>query len=421
VTRRLVLFGLLVCAAAVAALVVPLGVSARDTVRAAAIDEAQARAQETAVLLSGSGVGAVDALLPGAPAGDGTLSVVLPDGSVLGPDPGPGLDPAFGAARTGRAVTVENGDGVLAASPATGPDGTSVVLVGLGAADLRTGLGPSLTALALAGGVLLAAAAVTAVVLARRTAAPLTEMAGVAHEMADGDLEVRAATSGVTEVAEVGVALNRLAGRVQELLAAERRSSADLAHRLRTPLTALAVDLDAVQDGEVRARLRDDLDAVQVSVDEIITSRRRPEREGLRAVSDAVEVVAARTAFWAVLAEDQQRPLQVRLAAGPLWVRLPREDLEAAIDVVLQNVFVHTTEGTGMTVEVVSGTQGGAVISVEDAGPGWSSASATRPGSTGLGLDIAARAAEASGGELRRETAMGGGAKVRLALGPPSD
>lgn len=420
-TRRLVLFGLLVCAAAVAALVVPLAVAARDTVRDAAIDGAQARAQDTAVLLSGSSADAVQALLPGVPAGDGALTVVLPDDTLLGPALGPEFGPAVGAARTGRAVTVQNDNAVIAVSPATGPDGTSVIAVTLDSADLRAGLGRSLTALAVAGLVLLGAAAVTAVVLARRTAAPLTAMAGVAHDMADGNLDVRAAPSGVPEVADVGVALNRLAGRVQELLTAERRSSADLAHRLRTPLTALAVNLDAVEDSEARARLRDDLDAVQASIDEIITSRRRPEREGLRAVSDAVEVVAARTAFWTVLAEDQQRELDLRLAPGPLWVRLPRIDLEAAIDILLQNVFVHTPEGTAMTVEVAPGPNGGALVAVDDAGPGWSSRPADKTGSTGLGLDIAARASEASGGLLRRETASGGGARVVLTLGPPSD
>jgi signal transduction histidine kinase len=420
VTRRLVLFGLLVCAAAVAALVVPLGVAARDTHRAGVVDAAQLRSQETAVLLSGARADAVGALLPGAPSGAGTLSVVLPDGAIEGDEPDPGVAPAIEASRTGWTVSVQTTSGVVAASPATGPDGRSVVLVGLDATDLRAGLGPSLVALAVAGTVLLVAAGVTAVVLARRTAAPLTDIAGVAHEMADGDLDVRASSSGVPEVAEVGVALNRLAGRVQELLAAERRSSADLAHRLRTPLTALSVDLDSVADGEARARLRDDLDAVQASVDEIITSHRRPEREGLRASSDAVEVVAARTAFWAVLAEDQQRRLEVRLAPGPLWVRLSRADLEAAVDIVMQNVFVHTPEATGMTVQVSPREGGGCLVAVEDAGPGWSSVPTRRAGSTGLGLDIAARAAEASGGQLHRETTAHGGARVVLDLGPPA-
>ncbi len=420
-TRRLVLFGLLVCAAAVAALVVPLAVAARDTVRDSAIDAAESRAQEVAVLLSGSRADAAEALLPGAPSGVGTLAVALPDGRVLGTDLGSGERAAIEAARTGRAVTVENAGGVITASPAMGPDGTTVVLVSLDAADLRAGLGPSLVALLVAGVVLLGAAAVTAVVLARRTSAPLTDMAGVAHEMADGDLDVRAHPSGVPEVAEVGVALNRLAGRVQELLAEERRSSADLAHRLRTPLTALSVDLDAVGDDAVRARLRDDLDAVQTSVDEIITSRRRPEREGLRAASDAVDVVAARTAFWTVLAEDQHRSLDVHLAPGPLWVRLAREDLEAAVDVLLQNVFVHTPDGSGLAVRVEPRTGGGAVLAVEDSGPGWASTPTAGPGTTGLGLEIASRAAEASGGSLRKESTASGGARVVLDLGPPAD
>ena len=374
-----------------------------------------------AVLLSGSRADAAEALLPGAPSGVGTLAVALPDGRLLGPDPGPVDQPAIPAARNGRAVTVETDGGVVAASPASGPDGTSVVLVTLDAADLSVGLGQSLVALLVAAVLLLGAAAVTAVVLARRTAAPLTDMADVAHEMADGDLDVRADSSGVAEVAEVGVALNRLAGRVQELLADERRSSADLAHRLRTPLTALSVDLDAVTDDHVRARLRDDLDAVQTSVDEVITSRRRPEREGLRAVSDAVEVVAARTVFWAVLAEDQHRSLEVRLASGPLWVRLAREDLEATVDVLLQNVFVHTPEGTGLGVWVRPRDGGGATVTVDDSGPGWRSTQAARPGSTGWGLEIAARTAEASGGALRRESTTSGGARVVLDLGPPAE
>jgi signal transduction histidine kinase len=224
----------------------------------------------------------------------------------------------------------------------------------------------------------------------------------------------------VPEVADVGVALNRLAGRVQDLLDEERQSSADLAHRLRTPLTALAIDLDAVDDDTVRERLRDDLDAVQANVDAIIHSRRLPEREGLGARCDAVEAVAARSAFWAVLAEDQRRPLDLRLAPGPIWVRLPRHDLEAAVDVALQNVFVHTPEGTPFAVEVSPLAGGGARLVVADSGPGWQDEPAGRLGTTGLGLDIAERSAVASGGRLRRETGPSGGARVVLELGPPT-
>ncbi len=431
-TRRLVLFGLVVCSAAVLALVLPLAFAARDTARDGAVEAAQARAQETAILLTGADPDDVPQLLPGAPTGVGTMGVVLPDGTVLGDASGEGSAEAVAAAQRGRAVSVAAGRDVVVASPVVAADGrTAVVLVRLSAADLRTGLAASVAALAGAALVLLATAGITAVVLARRTASPIVEVADVAHQMADGDLGVRASTSGIPEVAEVGVALNRLATRVAELLAEERRSSADLAHRLRTPLTALAVDLDAVLDDQVRARLGDDLTAMQLSVDEIIAARRRPEREGVWARCDAVEVVRARAAFWAVLAEDQHRAFEVRLPKAPQPVRLTREDLETAIDITIQNVFVHTPEGVGFSVDVVprAGPDGadesarGTEVVVTDRGPGWAAQGSGhgphRPGTSGLGLQIASRTAQASGGALTRETGPDGGARVRLRLGAP--
>ena len=45
------------------------------------------------------------------------------------------------------------------------------------------------------------------------------------------------------------MAVNRLAGRIGELLAAEREAAANLAHRLRTPLTALRLDAEALPAG----------------------------------------------------------------------------------------------------------------------------------------------------------------------------
>ncbi len=421
-TRRLVWFGLLVCAAAVLALVLPLGFAAQDEARSEAVASAQVRAQETAVLVAGVATGAVEAAAAAAPPGPGSLTVVLPDGTTVGDDPGPGTEAAVTTARTGRAVSVAVGSDVVVASPAVGSEGTAVVLVRLSASDLRVGLGESLAALAAAGIVLLAASGATAVYLARRTAEPITEVAEVAHRLADGDLQARATVSGVPETVAVGQALNRLAGRVQELLEEERRASADLAHQLRTPLTALTVDLDAVADPDVRARLDDDLSTLQEAVDEIIRGARRPSREGLLARCDAVEVVGARAEFWRVLAEDQRRDFEVALAPGPLPVRLAHEDLETAVDVVLQNVFVHTPEGTALRLSVSPRADGpGALLVVEDEGPGWAAEPAGRTGTTGLGLDIVARTAEASGGRFLRDRSAAGGARAVLVLGGPTE
>ena len=54
--------------------------------------------------------------------------------------------------------------------------------------------------------------------------------------------------SGPYEVAEVGQAVNELADRIKALLASARLAAADLGHRLRTPLTALRLDVEAMGD-----------------------------------------------------------------------------------------------------------------------------------------------------------------------------
>jgi signal transduction histidine kinase len=108
-----------------------------------------------------------------------------------------------------------------------------------------------------------------------------------------------------------------------------------------------------------------------------------------------------------------EQSLPVRVAAG---------DLGAALDALLGNVFAHTPEGTPFRVTVRPRPGGGAEVSVSDTGPGLPDAAIERgrsgAGSTGLGLDIARRTAEASGGALRISSSAAG-TTVVLALGPP--
>ena len=84
-------------------------------------------------------------------------------------------------------------------------------------------------------------------------------------------------------------------------------------------------------------------------------------------------------------------------------MRVSAEDLGAAVDALLENVFAHTPEGTGMSVAVELGRVD-AWITVADEGPGIGHGSVDRGrsagGSTGLGLDIVRRTAEASGGRF---------------------
>jgi signal transduction histidine kinase len=101
------------------------------------------------------------------------------------------------------------------------------------------------------------------------------------------------------------------------------------------------------------------------------------------------------------------------------------DDLVTCTDILLENVFAHTPEGVVLAVRLSPRAGGGAWLVVSDDGPGFGDADpgqrgVSRGGSTGLGLDIARRIAEASGGPLVTGRSASGGAVVTLSLGSPT-
>jgi signal transduction histidine kinase len=258
--------------------------------------------------------------------------------------------------------------------------------------------------------------------LARSLVRPLGALALAADRLASGDLTARATVTGPPEVRRAANGLNRLAIRIGDLLAHERESVADLSHRLRTPLTALRIDAESLQD----SRLLDGVTAMERTVSEIIRqARRQPGGPAQQITCDAAAVIADRAAFWRPLAEDQERRMSVEVAAQPALVQASRDDLAACADILLENVFTHTPEGSDLAIRLSRRTGGGAWLVVTDDGPGFPSAGPVRRGrsgggSTGLGLDIARRIAEESGGTLTVGRSASGGGSVTLGFGPPA-
>lgn len=258
--------------------------------------------------------------------------------------------------------------------------------------------------------------------LARTFVRSTVDLAAVSHRLGHGELDARADTSAPGELGVVATALNGLAGRIAEALREERETIADLSHRVRTPLTSLRMEADSLADPEEAARVAAGVDAVNRAVTDVIQLARR--RGAAPDFADAAEVVRERVAFWAVLAEDTERSVTVDILAGPLPVALARADLEACVDALLGNVFAHTPHGTAFRVALSSFAAGGAVLTVEDAGPGLPDDDVVRrgvsgAGSSGLGLDIVRRAAERTGGSVRLDRSELGGLRVVVeVLGP---
>ncbi|GAA0963859.1 HAMP domain-containing sensor histidine kinase [Kribbella koreensis] len=369
----------------------------------------------------------------------GRISVRLPNGTTLGdPPPGGVADPKpipgdddgddddHGPPKLSTASFRAIGDGKATDISVDTKTGPASICIYLTAEELYHGL-PTRLAILLGGSLLvLLLSVIGAELVSRRMARPLEETARTAERLARGDVDARAPTTGPAEVAKVGAALNGLADRIDEVIAVEREAVADLSHRLRTPLTALRLQVEALPDRERAEELNTQVNSLERTLTAVISAARRPQREGRVPHCDAVEVTRARAAFWAPLFEDQGRDLVLDLVQPPAMVRASADDLSAALDALVENVVAHTPDGTPariiLTRQPVGGTTG-VLIVVADEGPGIPLGAGERGrsdrGSTGLGLDIARRCAEAAGGRLTIHPNLPSGSSVHLTLASP--
>lgn len=423
--RRLLVLVAATTSLVLVAFLVPLALLLRTVAADRAVQGATVEAQALSPLVATSDPAALQLTLQQLNATPPTgFTVFLPDGSVLGAPAG--RSPLVELAARGTSATgdVDGGREIVFAVRDRSA-ATAVIRTVVPDAALTAGVTRSWLLLAALGVLLLATSLLLADRLGRRVVRAAGELAATSHRLAAGDLTARAATDGPGELAVVATALNGLAARISDLLREERETVADLAHRVRTPLTALRLDAEALRDPEDARRIGAGVDGVQRAVSRAIEQARRRGSDAGGAC-DAAAVVRERLAFWAVLAEDTDRAVDVDVPAGPVPVALPRAELEAALDAVLGNVFAHTADGTRFAVRLIP-TVDGAEIGVCDAGPGLPPGAdalrrgASGAGSTGLGLDIARRAAERSGGHLGLRPGPLGGLEVVLSLRGPAD
>jgi signal transduction histidine kinase len=443
--RRLVALAATTTIMVALAFLIPLAVLVRTLARDRALSAAELEAQSLAPVLALTRdttalEAAVRATTPGA---NGRLVIILPDGTKVGGPPAGGdagstgndtADPReadnLALARKGRAFSAPARGGIEVLVPvALETDQTAVVRVLVPNSTLRRGVASAWGVEAALGITLVASAVFVADRLARTIVRPVDALADAAVRLGEGDLSVRINPEGPPEVKQVAVAFNLLGDRVGELLEAERELVADLSHRLRTPLTVLRLDAEGLGNPEEARRLADSVDELERAVTGVIRQARRPVQDDIVvAETDAATVAADRLAFWAPLAEDQDRPFEFVGAdaegkdrpTGSTTVPVPADELEAALDALLGNVFAHTPEGTAFRVEVRALSDGGISLAVEDAGPGLSPDFVERgvsgAGGTGLGLDIVRRTAEAAGGVFRIGRSAAGGARIAMEL-----
>jgi len=301
----------------------------------------------------------------------------------------------------------------------------AVVEVFIPNAELHRGVSTAWYALAGIGMGLVIISVVVADRLAAKVVGSARQLAAAAGALGEGELEVRVSPSGPRELVEAGIAFNVMAERIMALLANERELVADMSHRLRTPLTALRLDAETLDDGRSGDRIRSAIASLEGEVDKLIRVARNqstamettePQR------CDLAEVVRDRMVFWSAVAADQGRTCKTAGVALPVPVTVQRSDLVAALDALLGNVIRYTPQGVPFEVAVSRRKDGHVALRVDDGGPGIPDPDralqrgASDQGSTGLGLDIVKRVAEAGRGAVNIGRSRLGGASVVILM-----
>ena len=258
--------------------------------------------------------------------------------------------------------------------------------------------------------------------IGRRISLPLRSLADAARDFRPGEDQPQLTESGPTDVREVTAAFNLLRFRVTAMLDEKDRMLGAIGHDLRTPLAALRVRIESVEDEADRARMADTIDEMNRTLDDILSLARlgRPSEPpvdvDLSALVDAV-VEDFRDLGDDVTFEDGARlPMKLRPA---LMRRAVRNLIENAIKY-----------GRSATVRIAPAADR-VTITVADQGPGippdrladvfapftrLETSRNRQTGGIGLGLALARAIINDAGGEIRLHNRPGGGLDAIIEL-----
>lgn len=265
--------------------------------------------------------------------------------------------------------------------------------------------------------------------VSRSAVRPIGELEGSVTRIASsGRIDERLDASGDDEVASLAGAFNALLGRLEESKAQQVRLVRDAGHELRTPITALRMNLEMLQrhnvEGAERAEMlraaHAEVEELSALVSEIVdVATDRYEEEPLTDV--ALEDVVARV----VDRIGRRSERRIEVTSDGSVVRCKQDAVERAVTNIVANADIWSPSEGVIAIDIADGG-----VTVTDEGPGFdpddlphvferffrSDGARTTSGS-GLGLSIVEQIVSDHGGTVfARNRAHGTGAVVGFEL-----
>ena len=273
----------------------------------------------------------------------------------------------------------------------------------------------------LAAFVAIVVASAAAAYIARRVARPLSELANAASVVARGGTAPHLREIGPDDVRNAAIAFNAMTDQVTRTLESQRHLLSAVGHDLRTPITAMRINIEFVEDAELRDRLQKNLDELQDLTEAVLSAARGTGGESRRQVDLAalVESVCADL-------DDLGEPVTwAGHEPAPLFCR--SNEILRAVRNLIENAVAYGKKAEVSIEEFPDAYE----IVVEDEGPGIPEEDRGRvfepfvrlersrneeTGGSGLGLTLVKAIAEGHGGAVVLENRPQGGLRVRLRL-----
>jgi two-component system sensor histidine kinase CpxA len=279
--------------------------------------------------------------------------------------------------------------------------------------------------------------------LARTLVSPIIRLRRATERYAEGDLSHRVGASMQgrrDEIGDLAQAFDYMAGRLQQLMAAQKQLLSDVSHELRSPLARLQValalarrraeDVAGSEFDRIERELErlDELIGQLLSLARLESGARKPAREPVELGALLKEVVED-AVFEARASNRDVRlkgTLSLVLSLDPLLLR-------SALENVIRNAVRHTVAGSSVEVMLERPEQSPnwVEVRVRDHGPGVpehmlphlfepfvraDEARSRADGGYGLGLAIAERAVRLHGGAVAAHNEVDGGLTVTIRL-----
>lgn len=273
----------------------------------------------------------------------------------------------------------------------------------------------------MASGLLLLLCVVIIVLLFGRMIGRPLERIAVAAERVGRDEAVPVAVHGPREVRQVAAAFDRMQARLLAQVRDRLQAIAAMSHDLRTPLARMRLNASAIEDGDTRAALEQDVEEMEGFVSSVLDYLRGDEAEGDQRV-DIASIVMTVVDEARDRAEDADYTGPHRLEAMTKPLKLKR---------LVRNIVQNATRHAGNAHVTLEQVGADVRITVTDDGPGIpeteleavfepfrriETSRNRRTGGSGLGLTIAHRLANRLGGTIHLANRPTGGLVATILL-----